>query len=88
MTARIIDMRLRKIEKQVGASALSRMPDEALDALVRSELEVAARPYNGNICALRDALHASSGLRERETAKHLDDILDHWEELYPPTKAG
>lgn len=88
MTARIIDLRLRKIEKQAGTSALSRLPDETLNALIRSELEVAARPYNGNILALRDDMKASGDPREHEAAKHLDDIIEHWDEIYPPMKAS
>ena len=83
MASNVLEFRLRKIEKQVSTSPLAHLSDAALDAAVRYELDEMSRPFNGNLAAMADAYRISPDPKQRETAKHLDDILENFGELYP-----
>ncbi|GJE56955.1 hypothetical protein [Methylobacterium thuringiense] len=81
--SKVIDLRLRKIERAMKAAPYDDLSDEQLNALIRADLEVAAQPYNGNLVTMRDCLAASADHGDREMAKHIDHIIENFHEFYP-----
>ncbi|GJE57382.1 hypothetical protein [Methylobacterium thuringiense] len=86
--SKVIDIRLRKIERAMKGNPYDDLSDEQLDTLIRANLEVAARPYNGNLVTMRDCLATSADHEDRETAKHVDYVIENFHEFYSQAAGG
>lgn len=75
MSTKAMEMRLTKIEQQVGNTALARLSDQALDARICAALYEFSQPYDGDLVAIRDALALGPDPEDRAIAAHLTSMI-------------
>ena len=71
MTSRVIDLRLRKIEKLQNANRFDRMSETELDEQINEALAVVCFGYP-SINAAAEALRASPNLEDHHLAEQLE----------------
>lgn len=71
MTSKVIDLRLRKLEKATKANQFARMSEEQLNEEINGFLSVICEPY-GTVNATAEALKASPDLLDQQVAGRLD----------------
>lgn len=71
MTARVIDLRLRKIEKQRNANRFDRMSEAELDEQINQGLAVVCFGHP-SVNAAAEAFRASPSLEDHRLAEQLD----------------
>ncbi|KQT56098.1 hypothetical protein ASG52_24585 [Methylobacterium sp. Leaf456] len=84
MTARILDMRLKKLERSAQLSALSGLTDQELDAQIVETLAAVAAPYGGDVRAMIADMRATPDPTERELAGQIENLMDDWNEMGLP----
>jgi hypothetical protein len=71
MTSRVIDLRLRKIEKQRSANRFDRMSEDELNDEIEQGLATVCFGYP-SVNAAAEAFRASSSLEDHHLAEQLD----------------
>ena len=71
MTSKVIDLRLRKLEKARKANRFDDMSEEQLNEEINLYLGEVCEPY-GTVNATAEALKASPDRLDQEVAGHLD----------------
>lgn len=84
MTARILDMRLKKLERSAQLSALSGLTDQELDAQIVENLSLATAPYGGDVRAMIADMRATTDPTEHELAGQIETLMNNWDEMGLP----
>ncbi|MFK5595947.1 hypothetical protein ACFZ8E_02910 [Methylobacterium sp. HMF5984] len=71
MTSRVIDLRLRKIEKQQSVNRFDRMSEDELNDDINQSLVVVCEGYP-SVNAAAEAFRASPSLEDHQLADQLD----------------
>lgn len=84
MTFRVLDTRIKKLERSAQLTALSDLTDQELNAGILECLGIVAAPYNGDVRALIADMRASTDPFENDLATQVEDLMNNWDEFGMP----
>ncbi|KAB7785983.1 hypothetical protein [Methylorubrum populi] len=84
MTSRVIDMRLRKLERQASQNALSHLSDAQLNAQIGETLLAMAAPYGGDVRAMIEDMRAGSDPTDHDLAGQVEHLVNNLREMSLP----
>ncbi|MHC2020252.1 hypothetical protein [Methylobacterium sp. CM6247] len=87
MTSKVIDFRLRKLEKAKKANRFDTMSEEQLNEEINLYLGEVCEPY-GTVNATAEALKASPDRLDQEVAGHLEWYIGYVDEERAAVRMG